>query len=125
VATEEEQRELVVLGPVVLSRAWGDGRVRGLQRDHRLLAPPAGALAAELVDEPPRRDGDEPAARVLRHADERPARRRGDERLLHGVLGQVEAAVAAHERAEHLGASARSRSSTRSGRLTRPRPRGP
>ena len=57
-------------------------------------------LAAQLVDQPPVRGGEEPAARIGRHAVARPLQRRVEERLLHGVLARVEPSVAAHERPE-------------------------
>ena len=59
-------------------------------------------LAAPLVGEPPRRDGQQPAARVVRDAVGRPLNGRGEERLLDGVLGRVEGSVPADERTEDL-----------------------
>jgi len=56
-----------------------------------------------LVDEPTGGDLHEPRAGVVRHTVAGPLRRRGEQRLLHGVLGAVEVAVASHEGAEHLG----------------------
>ena len=60
------------------------------------LAPAAGALAADVIGHPPRRDLDQPAARIVGHALARPLRGRGDERLLHRVLGRGEVTVAPH-----------------------------
>ena len=43
---------------------------------HRVLPPPAGLLAAQQVGQPAGRDGDQPAARVVRYAVARPTVRR-------------------------------------------------
>ena len=75
---------------------------RRLARQALLAAPPC-ALAAQLVDQPPLRGGEEPAARIRRHANARPLQRRLEERLLHGVLARVEPTVAADERPEGAG----------------------
>src|SRR5690606_3222519 len=69
---------------------------------HRVLAPPPRLLGPEQVGEPARGHGDEPAARVVRHALLRPPQGRRQQRLLDRVLGRVEVAVAAHDRAEDL-----------------------
>ena len=69
----------------------------------RPLAPGASVVRAPVVDEPARRDPHEPCPGVVRHTVAGPLRRRGEQRLLDGVLGAVEVAVAAHEGAEHLG----------------------
>ena len=62
----------------------------------------AGTARCALVDQPPRRRLDQPAARLLRNAVTRPAQSRGEQRLLDGVLGRVEIAEPANQRAEDL-----------------------
>ena len=94
----EQQDERVVLLRVVL-----DGRDQLVDLLRRIvLAPAPGALAADVIGHPPRRDLNQPAARIVGHPVARPLRRRGDERLLHGVLGRGEITVAPHRRAQHL-----------------------
>src|SRR5262249_10863099 len=66
-----------------------------------LLAPPPGRLAAELVGQPPRRDLDQPRARVLGEALPGPLGGCGEQGLLDGVLAGVEPAVPTDECAEH------------------------
>ncbi len=68
-----------------------------------LLASAPCLIGAEQVDHPAVSDPDEPAARVLGHAVGRPRPARRQQRLLYRVLGDVEAAEAPHQRAEHLG----------------------
>ena len=77
-------------------RGWID------QRGGEVLPPAAGVVAAVLVDHAAGRDADQPAERVVGHAVGRPLRRGGDERLLHGVLGVGEVAVAADDGTEDL-----------------------
>ena len=74
----------------------GPGGRRGV------LARAGGPARCGLVDQPPGGDGDQPAARVVRHAVGGPLRGRGQQRLLDGVLARVELAVAADQRAEDL-----------------------
>ena len=59
-------------------------------------------VASPLVDQPPLGGLDQPAARLLRNAVSRPVHGGREQRLLDGVLGGVEVAVPAHERAEDL-----------------------
>jgi hypothetical protein len=102
-AAEEQQPQRVVLAVAgVLARGGREQRVGGDLRRGGLLAAPLGPLRPHLVDQPARGHGDQPGARVLGHAVARPLRGGGDERLLHRVLGRVEAPVAPHERAEDL-----------------------
>jgi hypothetical protein len=68
-----------------------------------ILAVPPGDLAAQRVGQPAQRHPDQPAARLIRNAFSGPLLRRGDERLLHGLLGRREVLRAADHRAEHLG----------------------
>src|SRR5262245_26571014 len=92
-AHEEHGQRVVVVGNLV--------RRRLLPGDELLAVPPR-PLAPPLVDQPPGRRLHEPAARLHGHAVQGPARRRGEQRLLDGVLGRVEVAVPAHEDAEDL-----------------------
>ena len=55
-----------------------------------------------MIGHAPRGDLDQPAARIVGHALVGPLHRRGEERLLHGVLRGGEVAEAADHRAEHL-----------------------
>jgi hypothetical protein len=73
-----------------------------LVRDRSALAFAARTVAAVLVDQAPRRRLQEPGARILRDAVDRPAGRGRDQRLLDGVLCSGEVAVAARERAKDL-----------------------
>jgi hypothetical protein len=101
VAAHEQQDERVV---GIGRPAVGGGRqplVGQHPPGHRLLAALPGLLAAQQVGQPARGDGDEPGAGVLRNTV-RPLCRRGDQRLLHGVLGGAEVPVPAHHRAEDL-----------------------
>ena len=56
------------------------------------------AIAAQPVDRPIARDHDDPRRRVARNALERPALHRGDERILHRLLGKVPVADGADQR---------------------------
>ena len=91
-----------MLGRPLVAGGRREGLVGGRLGRGRVLAPAAGLLAAQLVGQAPRRDGDEPGARALGHALLGPLDGRGQERLLHGVLARVEAPVAPHEHAEDL-----------------------
>ena len=86
----------------VSSSAGGWCPARRLQRGDGLLPAPPRALAAPLVDQPPLGDGQQPRARVVRHALVRPLQRRGEQRLLHRVLARVELPVPAYQHAEDL-----------------------
>ena len=104
VAAHEQQVEAVV----VAGRAGLVGGERDLlvgrhQADHELLAVAARGLGADVIGDPPRRDVDQPRARVVGPAVVRPLQRRRDQRLLDRVLGGGEVAVAAGHDAQHLG----------------------
>ena len=71
-------------------------------RNRELLASPARAVRPILVRHPPEGDLNQPPARVFGHTRFRPLRRRGKERLLHGVLGGVEVSEPAQQGAEDL-----------------------
>ena len=93
VAAEEQQGQ----GVVVLARTSRLDLV-----GHRDLARGPGPVGPPRVDQPPRADPDQPRAGVVRDALVRPLARRGQERLLDGVLAPVEVAVPAHERREDV-----------------------
>ena len=99
-AHEQQDQRVVVRGRGVAIRGRGEVAPALLEDDG--LAPPPRDLAADVVGHPPRRDLDQPRARMLRHALLRPLHRGGEERLLDGVLGAGEVAEAADHRAEHL-----------------------
>ena len=80
----------------------GRGLVAFLPFEHRVLARATRTIGADLVDQSVCRDGDQPAARVIRNAVGRPLVGRGQQRLLDGVLARVELSVAPNERAEDL-----------------------
>ncbi len=92
-AAQEQQDQRVVGARDLLGRHLGGRR--------RLALAPR-VVAAQLVDEPPGRDGHQPAARVVRHALDWPLHGRGEDGLLHGVLAPLELPVAAGQRAEDL-----------------------
>jgi hypothetical protein len=92
-AAQEQQHERVV----------GVGHLVGRHlKRRRRLPPPPRVITADLVDEPPGRDCQQPAARVVRHALGRPLHRGGEDGLLHGVLAPLELALPADQRAEDL-----------------------
>jgi len=66
------------------------------------LASSPGVLTPQLIGQTASPDGDEPATGIVRDPRLRPLEGRREERLLHSVLGTVEVAIAAHERAEDL-----------------------
>ena len=68
----------------------------------QMLALAPGGLAADVIDHPPRRHLDQPAARVVGHSVARPLLRGREQRLLHRILRGGEVAVAADHGAEHL-----------------------
>ena len=102
VAAQEQQRQAVIGG----SRIGDVGRRSQLRGGFPggcgRLAPAAGGVAAPLVGQPPRRDGDQPAARAVRHAALGPRDRGVEQGILHGILARVEMAVVAYQRNEHL-----------------------
>src|SRR6266849_5056837 len=95
-AAQEQQRERVVIVRWQLL-------TRQLQDRIGLLTSPPGALAAPLVNQASRGDGQQPRSRVRRNTLSCPLQRRGQERLLDGILTGVELAVPPHERTENLG----------------------
>ncbi len=99
---EEEQGQGVVFLGALVAGSW---RYELAGRDpcrSRLFATSACPLAAQLVDESPLRDRDQPRPRVRRDATLGPLACCGEQRFLHGVLADVEPGVAANERAEDL-----------------------
>ena len=95
VAAEQEQ------GQGVVDRRHRPRVGRG-HPDGVLLPPLPGGVAAPHLGAPAGGDRDQPALRVVREPFRRPLCRGGEQGLLDGVLAGVEAAVPAHQRAEHL-----------------------
>jgi hypothetical protein len=93
-AAEEQHRQRVVLA--------GDLRGRWFLGGRQVLAAPPGLLAAPLVDQPAGGGLQQPAVRLRRDAGTGPVLGRGQQPVLDGVLGRVEVAVPAGERAEDL-----------------------
>ena len=94
-AQEQHRQRVVLIGDV--------GAGRRLLDERGLLAAGPRRLGPQRVDQPPGGDGDQPAARIVRHALSRPLLRGRDQRLLGGVLSEVEAAVAPGDGGEDLG----------------------
>src|SRR5487761_1405950 len=97
---QEQQAKRVIAGTGVLvigGRRDGGHFVRG-----GVLAAAPCVVAAPLVDQPPGGHADEPASGIIGNALGGPLNAPGQERLLHGVLAFLEAAVTADERAEDL-----------------------
>jgi hypothetical protein len=101
VAAEQQQGEAVV-GLLRRHRPPGGVLHRQVGAARLLLPPAPGLIGAEQIHHPPVSDPDQPAARIVRHSVPRPRPARGEQRLLHRVLGDVEATEAPHQRAEHL-----------------------
>ena len=101
-AQEEQGQRVVGLRRPVDIGARGNQLLRPGHRGDRVLASPPRALTAELVGQPPGRDRDQPAPRVRRYAVGRPLRRRRKQRLLYGVLTQIELPVPPSQEAQHL-----------------------
>jgi hypothetical protein len=93
---EEDERERVVL---VRREFLAGGRRQG---SGGFLAMPTRLIAAKRVGQAAGGDGDQPAPRVVRDSLVGPLECGGEQRLLHGVLAEVEVAVATDERAEDL-----------------------
>ena len=96
-AQEEEGQRVVLLG-----RDGDRGQRSDFEGCRGLFAPPPGTLAAPLVHDPPRRDGHQPGARLIRDARLGPLERRRQQGLLDRILAGIEAAVAPDERPEDL-----------------------
>ena len=89
----------------MLVHAIGVGRARDLfiggnQAHDELFAQTPRGVGADLIGETARRDGDEPAARIVGESLFRPLFRRRDQRFLDGVFAAAEVAIAAEERAQ-------------------------
>ena len=106
----EEQDERVVLVHPALDASLADARSevvdrrrfgRDLRDDDGLAAAPR-QLGAHVIGHAPRRDVDQPAARVVGHALLGPLQGRREERFLHRVLGGGKVAEAPDHRAENL-----------------------
>lgn len=80
----------------------GNRRNGRLLERRLLLALSAGLLGSPLVDQAETRGPEQPAACIWRDPVARPMFRGGEQRLLDGVLGRVEVAGSAGERAEDL-----------------------
>src|SRR6266540_6150479 len=93
--TEEQERQRVV--PL-----WNLRFVRWRERRDRALSPLPRLIAPELVSQATGRDGDQPAAWVLRQALVGPLGGGGQQRLLYRVLARVEVPVATDEGAEDM-----------------------
>jgi hypothetical protein len=103
VAAHEEQEQRVVL----LSVACGVWLRRCLLIRRRLhdddrFAAAAGQLGAQVIGHAPRRDADQPRARVVWYAVLWPLQGGGEERFLHGVFGCREIAEAPDDSAQNL-----------------------
>ena len=100
-AAEQQGQRVVAVHRLGIGRTAEQFGLRGGHRDQFLPGPPR-RLAAYLVHQTARADRDQPAARVLRDPVGRPLHGRREQRLLAGVLTQVELPVPAHEHAEDL-----------------------
>src|SRR5688572_4004304 len=101
-AAREEQLERVVVLLRVRLVVRGDlPRDRVDRPDCGDFARSASLLARDVVRHPPRCDLIQPAAGIRRRAALRPLHERGEQRLLHRVLGRREVAEAPHQGAEH------------------------
>jgi hypothetical protein len=94
VSTHEQQGQGVVL--------IGALRRRRLENRRLELTARSRLLTANLIDQPPARRAEKPGAGVRWNALARPVVRGRNERLLDRVLGRVEVARTASERAEDL-----------------------
>jgi hypothetical protein len=96
----------VTAGEDELEALVGEGRLVHAVLRHERRVQQAGLrgqrpIAADAVDRAVARGGDQPARRVPRDAVARPALRRDRERLLRGLLGEVEVAEEADEGREN------------------------
>ena len=78
------------------------------ETDDKLLTKPPCGIGADLIGETPRRDPQQPAARVVGPPFAGPLGGGGDERLLDGILTAGEVAIAPGQDASTCGASVRS-----------------
>ena len=99
-AHEDEAQALVGdLVHVVLLGPLRPGRLGGRQQPRELLELLAPSpLTAQAVDRPVASGDEDPGSGIRRHAVPRPATKRDDERLLHGILCEVDVAERPHER---------------------------
>ena len=96
----QHQRVVPVHGHVLAGDPEHLGR--GRAEHEALLAAAPGPLGPDQVDQTPRGDGGQPPARAVGHAALGPAGCGLQQRLLDGVLAQIQLAVAAEQRAEDL-----------------------
>ncbi len=84
------------------SRSGTSDSARGASAAIVSLATAPGLIAPQLVGQATGRDGDQPAAWILRQTLVGPLDGGGQQRLLHRVLARVEVPVPTDEGAEHL-----------------------
>jgi hypothetical protein len=94
-AAQEQQRQAIVSNRFL-------PRSRGRLTGQLVLATLPKLLGAELVDHAAVADPDQPATGMVWNAVVGPLLRGGEQRFLDRVLGDVEVAESAHQRAEHL-----------------------
>ncbi len=99
-AAGEDEAQPVVLDRV-LGRARGIRRILGLEVQDGVVGTVDARDLAQRVDALEAGRGDEPGARVLRHAVAGPLLDGRRERLLHRLLGAVEVPEQADQRREH------------------------
>ena len=85
-----------------LGRRKPSDRAEGEGDRRRRLAVTACALGANVIGDASGSDVDQPTAWIFRRAVDRPLRRRGHERILHGVLRGGEITKSPHDRSQHL-----------------------
>ena len=102
VATQEQQNEGVVAVARTTLVHSGRAALGQCPSSDRVFSAATRLLGAQEVGEPARCDGDEPTPGVVGHPFSRPLQRSRSQRLLGGILRQVEVAVAADHRAEDL-----------------------
>src|SRR5689334_14194303 len=100
-AAEQQGQRVVSVGVFGVGRGTEQFGRRGGYRE-LFLAGPSRLLAAYLVRQPPRRDRDQPSARVVREPARRPLLRGREQGFLGGVLAQVELPVPAYQRGKDL-----------------------
>jgi len=98
-AHEEQDQRVVFLRPSFDGRRLSCvGRPQG----HLAFATAAGRFAANVVGHPPTGDLRQPCAWIVRRALAWPLHRRGQRRLLNGILGRREVAKFSDNGREHL-----------------------